>query len=58
MLALGLLPEFAEQFSIVNFEDEFRAILVKVLLADAGLAYILDRCLLFIFGEGRLRTKY
>ena len=31
---------------------------LQVLLADAGLAYILDRCLLFIFGEGRLRTKY
>ena len=29
----GWLPEFAEQFSIVNFEDEFRAILVKVIVS-------------------------
>ena len=29
-LYLGLLPEFAEQFSIINFTDDFRSLLIKV----------------------------
>jgi len=58
MLALGWLPEFADQFSIIDFSDEFRSILLKVLMVDAGASYIIDRCLLFIFGEGRLKVKY
>merc|ERR1719445_281055 len=31
MLALGWLPEFSDQFSIVDFSDEFRSILLQVL---------------------------
>ena len=30
MLALGWLPEFSDQFSIVDFSDEFRSILLQV----------------------------
>ena len=29
MLALGWLPEFSDQFSIVDFSDEFRSILLQ-----------------------------
>ena len=32
MLALGWLPEFSDQFSIVDFSDEFRSILLQVFL--------------------------
>ena len=32
MLALGWLPEFSDQFSIVDFSDEFRSILLQVIL--------------------------
>ena len=32
MLALGWLPEFSDQFSIVDFSDEFRSILLQVRL--------------------------
>ena len=28
--ALGWLPEFSNQFSIVDFSDEFRSILIQV----------------------------
>ena len=31
MLALGWLPEFSDQFSIVDFSDEFRSILLQVI---------------------------
>jgi len=54
MLALGWLPEFSDQFSIVDFSDEFRSILLQVLAVDAAAAYILDRALMFLFGEGKL----
>jgi len=57
MLALGWLPEFAEQFSIIDFADDFRSILLKVLAVDAGAVYILDRVLLFILGEGKLNIQ-
>jgi len=57
MLALGWLPEFADQFSIIDFTDEFRSVLLKVLAFDASLAYILDRILLFLAGEGRLNIR-
>jgi len=57
MLALGWLPEFAEQFSIIDFSDHFRSILLRVLAVDAALVYIIDRVLLYIFGEGRLNVK-
>merc|ERR1712212_1263624 len=57
MLALGWLPEFSNQFSIVDFSDEFRAVLLQVLVIDAAAAYILDRALMFLFGEGKLNIK-
>merc|ERR1719445_934300 len=57
MLALGWLPEFSDQFSIVDFSDEFRSILLQVLAVDAAAAYILDRALMFLFGDGRLNIR-
>jgi hypothetical protein len=79
MLALGWLPEFSDQFSIVDFSDEFRSILVQVLanrrldwtgsakpvldgrpqvlVVDAAAAYLLDRVLMFVAGEGRLNIR-
>merc|ERR1719209_2130381 len=57
ILALGWLPEFSDQFSIVDFSDEFRSILLQVLAVDAAAAYILDRALMFLFGEGKLNIR-
>jgi len=57
MLALGWLPEFSNQFSIVDFSDEFRSILIQVLAVDAVAAFLFDRILLWLFGEGKLRVK-
>jgi len=57
MLALGWLPEFSEQFSIVDFPGEYRTVLVQVLAFDACAAYLLDRILLYLAGEGRLNVR-
>jgi len=57
MLALGWLPEFADQFSIIDFSAEFRSIVIQVLCVDAAAVYLLDRTLLYIFGEGKLNIK-
>ncbi|XP_076043398.1 endoplasmic reticulum transmembrane helix translocase [Oratosquilla oratoria] len=56
-LALGLVPDFAQQFEIVDFPPEFRSILVKVLISDFGLSLIVDRVCLFLFGEGKLPSE-
>merc|ERR1719187_611261 len=57
MLALGWLPEFSEQFSIVDFPAEYRSILVQVLAVDAAAAFLIDRILLYIAGEGSLNIR-
>ncbi|KAF4518172.1 hypothetical protein B566_EDAN007864 [Ephemera danica] len=54
-LAMGLLPDLAAQFEIVDFPYEFRLILLQVLAADFGLAWLVDRSCLWLFGEGKLR---
>ncbi|XP_037794888.1 manganese-transporting ATPase 13A1-like [Penaeus monodon] len=56
-LAVGIVPEFAQQFEIVDFPPEYRIILVKVLVADFTLSLIADRVCLFLFGEGRLPSE-
>merc|ERR1719402_944666 len=57
MLALGWLPEFSEQFSVVDFPAEYRSILVQVLAVDAAAAFLIDRILLYIAGEGSLNIR-
>ncbi|XP_076753737.1 endoplasmic reticulum transmembrane helix translocase [Xylocopa sonorina] len=52
-LACGFLPELATQFEIVDFPNDFRSLLVQILIADFILAYIVDRVCLWLFGEGR-----
>ncbi|XP_034230905.1 manganese-transporting ATPase 13A1 [Thrips palmi] len=56
-LALGVFPDVATLFEIVDFPLEFRIILVQVLCADFALSYIVDRFCLWLFGEGRLSIK-
>ena len=53
----GWLPEFSNQFSIVDFSDEFRAVLLQVLVIDAAAAFLLDRALLWLAGEGKLNIR-
>ncbi|XP_065339306.1 endoplasmic reticulum transmembrane helix translocase [Cloeon dipterum] len=53
-LAMGLVPDFASQFEIVDFPPDFRAVLLQVLCADFGLAWLVDRACLWLFGEGKL----
>ena len=57
MLALGWLPEFSEQFSIIDFTDEYRSVLLQVLAVDASAAYVIDRVLMFVAGEGSLKIR-
>ena len=53
----GWLPEFSEQFSVVDFPAEYRSILVQVLAVDAAAAFLIDRILLYIAGEGSLNIR-
>eukprot|EP00795_Rhopilema_esculentum_P010920 gene10920-19754_t len=55
-LAAGLLPDFAAQFEIIDFPPQFRSTLMKVLLLDAALAFMVDRVLLWLLGTAKLRT--
>uniref|UniRef100_A0A0K2ULY2 ATPase type 13A1 [Nasonia vitripennis] n=1 Tax=Lepeophtheirus salmonis TaxID=72036 RepID=A0A0K2ULY2_LEPSM len=55
MLSLGWLPDLNEYFGIVAFPDNFRHMLIIVLLLDFLLSLLLDRICLLLFGEGKLR---
>ncbi|XP_037079759.1 LOW QUALITY PROTEIN: manganese-transporting ATPase 13A1-like [Pollicipes pollicipes] len=56
-LALGFMPDLNQQFSVVEFPQDFRTVLVQVLMADIVLSYIVDRAVRFLFGEARLRKE-
>jgi len=54
-LALGWSSDLCEQFGIVQFPEEFRSILLQVLMVDFILSLILDRICAFLFCGGKLR---
>lgn len=56
LLALGWVPELSEQFGIVDFPEEYRSLLIKVLAADFICSLMVDRICLLLFGEGKLRV--
>ena len=41
----------------MDFSDEFRAVLLQVLVIDAAAAFLLDRALLWLAGEGKLNIR-
>ncbi|CAF0703841.1 unnamed protein product [Brachionus calyciflorus] len=49
VLAGRLMPELSDQFQIVDFSEEYRKILLIVILLDFCASYILDRILEFLF---------
>ncbi|XP_062547568.1 endoplasmic reticulum transmembrane helix translocase [Armigeres subalbatus] len=55
-LALGIVPDLLTTFEVIDFESDFRKILVGVLVADMLLAYLVDRICSFLFGEMRKKT--
>ncbi|XP_055543818.1 endoplasmic reticulum transmembrane helix translocase [Wyeomyia smithii] len=55
-LALGIVPELLDTFEVIDFDSDFRKILVGALLADMILAYCVDRVCSFLFGEMRKKT--
>ncbi|XP_058803201.1 endoplasmic reticulum transmembrane helix translocase [Phymastichus coffea] len=54
-LALGIVPDIAQQFEIVDFPSDFRRILVQVLVANFVLTFLVDRACRWLFGEGKYR---
>ncbi|NP_001135438.1 ATPase type 13A1 [Nasonia vitripennis] len=54
-LALGIVPDIALQFEIVDFPSDFRKILVLGLVANFVLAFLVDRVCRWLFGEGKYR---
>ncbi|XP_075152001.1 endoplasmic reticulum transmembrane helix translocase [Haematobia irritans] len=57
MLALGFSPELTNTFEIVEFPNDFRQVLIFVLLADTIAAYAFDRICSFLFGETRRKSS-
>nr|XP_029709139.1 LOW QUALITY PROTEIN: manganese-transporting ATPase 13A1-like [Aedes albopictus] len=55
-LALGIVPDLLTTFEVIDFESDFRKILVGVLVADMLLAYLVDRICSFLFGEMRKKA--
>lgn len=60
MAILGLLsgtsPEFNEQFGLVDIPVEFKLVIVKVLLLDFCLAWVVDRILQYVLGSCKLKV--
>ncbi|XP_031619014.1 manganese-transporting ATPase 13A1 [Contarinia nasturtii] len=52
-LSFGLSSSLNETFEIVEFPEEFKQILVRVLIADTVLAFAVDRICSFLFGSIR-----
>ncbi|XP_055917032.1 endoplasmic reticulum transmembrane helix translocase [Eupeodes corollae] len=57
LLALGLSADLTYTFEIIDFPDDFRRILIFVLIADTVSAYAVDRICSFLFGETRRKSK-
>ncbi|XP_065199727.1 endoplasmic reticulum transmembrane helix translocase [Planococcus citri] len=58
MLCLGISPSFSKSFDIVEFDVEFRFIILAALTADFVAAYVCDRFCLWLFGEGKLNVRH
>lgn len=56
-LTLGLVPDVADQFSIIEFPAEFRMLLLKVLVVDCAAAFVIDRFLQFCLGTSKLKLQ-
>ncbi|XP_019619059.1 PREDICTED: manganese-transporting ATPase 13A1-like isoform X1 [Branchiostoma belcheri] len=56
-LTMGLVPEVAQQFEIVDFPDEYRVLLLQVFAANFVGAFLIDRVLQFALGYARLRSN-
>lgn len=56
-LALNLVPDLQSAFQIIDFPDDFRKILIFVLLADTVMAFVVDRICAFLFGDNRRKIE-
>lgn len=57
LLALGISTDLTYTFEIIDFPEDFRKILIMVLIADTVLAYAVDRICSFLFGENGRKSK-
>ncbi|XP_066294107.1 endoplasmic reticulum transmembrane helix translocase-like [Branchiostoma lanceolatum] len=56
-LTMGLVPEVAQQFEIVDFPDEYRMLILQVFAANFVGAFLIDRVLQFVLGYAALRSN-
>ncbi|RWS25769.1 manganese-transporting ATPase 13A1-like protein [Leptotrombidium deliense] len=54
-LVVGLFPDLANQFSIVEFPADFQKTILAVLALDLLSAFIIDRVCDFLLGKGKLK---
>uniref|UniRef100_A0AAG5DGM3 Cation-transporting ATPase n=1 Tax=Anopheles atroparvus TaxID=41427 RepID=A0AAG5DGM3_ANOAO len=55
-LALGIVPDLLTTFEVIDFEPDYRRMLVTVLIADLLLAFLVDRVCSILFGETRRKS--
>ncbi|KAL4219329.1 hypothetical protein ACF0H5_021909 [Mactra antiquata] len=56
-LASGFIPEATEYFELVHLPDDFRNIVLGVVIADVMGAFIIDRFLQLVCGDGRVKKR-
>ncbi|KAG8237297.1 hypothetical protein J437_LFUL016210 [Ladona fulva] len=54
-LATGFLPGLSSQLEIVDFPPKFQFEVLQLMMGDFALAYLMDRCCLYLFGDGKSR---
>ncbi|XP_013793364.1 manganese-transporting ATPase 13A1-like [Limulus polyphemus] len=55
VLVKGMMPDFSNQFEIVEFPKDFQGELLQVLGVDLLASFVVDRVCLFLFSKGELR---
>ncbi|KAF7269070.1 hypothetical protein GWI33_017828 [Rhynchophorus ferrugineus] len=56
-LTLGIMPELSTHFEVIIFPDDFKYMLLLVLICDFVFSYLVDRICLWICGEGRSKVS-
>jgi len=54
-LVLDVTPEINDQFEIVHFTEEFRDVLMKVIIGVGASTWFIDRSLRWLLGAGRVK---
>ena len=54
-MTLGIFPELNRDFSLVQLPDDFRLEVLQGLVIDTVATFLVDKALLFICGDAKLK---